>query len=103
MLQSLLFMLLWVVHPSCWWPYPTDFGQGGGQTSLDTNKQKEDRDRLAHVFGTLGDYDNFSHLATGSWLNHLWHFCHESKIQLEPSTKPIPLACEDDVFLMLQF
>jgi hypothetical protein len=46
------------------------------------------------------DYNKYSHLATNTWLKHLWHFCHKSNIQLEPSTLPIPLACENDVFLM---
>jgi hypothetical protein len=51
----------------------------------------------------LHDYNTFQHLATDSWLKHLWHFCHESQIHLHPSSPSIPLAREYDEFLMIQF
>jgi hypothetical protein len=46
----------------------------------------------------LHDYDTYSHLATNTWLKNLWHFCHQSNKHLKPSTLPISLACENDVF-----
>ena len=51
----------------------------------------------------MQDYDTYQHLATHSWLKHLWHFCHESCIQVHPSSMPIQLAREHDTFLMSQF
>ncbi len=51
----------------------------------------------------LHDYDKYSHLATNTWLKNLWHFCHQSNIQLKPSSPPIPLARENDIFLMVAF
>jgi hypothetical protein len=49
------------------------------------------------------DYYRYGHLVTHTWLKYLWQFCQESNILLEPSSPPIPLACENDVFLMNQF
>jgi hypothetical protein len=48
-------------------------------------------------------YDKYSHLATQSWLKHLWEFCDATSIHLVPSSPPIPLARENDEFIMLQF
>ena len=49
------------------------------------------------------DFLKFGHLATNSWLKHLWNFCTTCNLHLEPSTPPLPLARENDAFLMLQF
>ena len=49
------------------------------------------------------DFDKFGHLATHSWLTHLWIFCRASNIQLKPSTPTIPLERENDSYLMSQF
>jgi hypothetical protein len=49
------------------------------------------------------DYATFGHLASNSWLKHLWDFCTETGICLEPSTSSLSLARENDHFLMTQF
>ena len=49
------------------------------------------------------DYKIFGHLATTSWLKHLWEFCDDSNIQLTTTTPKIELAREHDSFLMEKF
>ena len=49
------------------------------------------------------DYTKFGKLTTQSWLKHLWEFCHTTGISLAPSSPTIPLAREQDEFIMLQF
>jgi hypothetical protein len=49
------------------------------------------------------DFEQFGHLASTSWLKHLWGFCSETNIRLEPSSPPLQLARENDEFLMQQF
>ena len=49
------------------------------------------------------NFKKFSHLATPSWLKHLWKFCQETNIRLEPDTPTIKLLQEHDEFIMLQF
>ena len=49
------------------------------------------------------NYSKFGHLASNSWLKHLWNFCSETDIHLEPSTLPLQLLREKDLFIMTQF
>ena len=49
------------------------------------------------------DYATFGHLATQSWLKHLWEFCTTTNIHLVSSSPALLLAREQDQFLMLQF
>ena len=49
------------------------------------------------------DFEKYGHLASHSWLKHLWIFCAETNIRLEPSSPPLQLAREHDQFLMTQF
>jgi hypothetical protein len=48
-------------------------------------------------------YDVFSHLATTSWLKHLWEFCADSNIQVSTTTPKLELARHNDEFLMHKF
>ncbi len=52
---------------------------------------------------TQQDYQIFGHLATKSWLKHLWQFCTLSNIQLTTTTPQLELAREHDAFLMEKF
>ena len=54
-----------------------------------------------HIFQQ--DYSKFSHLATHSWVKHLWDFCDTTSISLVPSSPTLKLARENDEFIMLQF
>jgi hypothetical protein len=49
------------------------------------------------------DFDAFGHLATPSWLTHLWMFCQTANLRLHPSAPTIPLQREHDSYLMFQF
>jgi hypothetical protein len=49
------------------------------------------------------DFDAFGHLATPSWLTHLWIFCRASNLQLHPSTPTLQLQRTNDSYLMHQF
>ena len=49
------------------------------------------------------DFDKFGHLATQSWLTHVWIFCSAHNIQLTPLTSTIPLEQDNDSYLMLEF
>jgi hypothetical protein len=49
------------------------------------------------------DFAIFGHLATTSWLQHLWEFCQDSAIQLHSTTPTLILAREHDTFLMRTF
>ena len=49
------------------------------------------------------DYTTFGHLASDSWLKHLWYFCSKTNIRLEPSTPSVQLARENDQFIITQF
>ncbi len=51
----------------------------------------------------MQDFKLYGHLATTSWLRHLWEFCDESRIQLHTTTPQLHLARKHDVFLMTQF
>ncbi len=48
-------------------------------------------------------YQTYGHLATTSWLKHLWEFCDDSNLQMTTTTPKLTLAREDDEFLMRQF
>jgi hypothetical protein len=48
-------------------------------------------------------YKTFRHLATTSWLKHLWEFCDDSNIQLLTTTPKLTLAREHDQFLIATF
>ena len=49
------------------------------------------------------NYKKFSHLATSSWLKHLWGFCQGTNIHLEPPTPTMALIREHDEYVMQQF
>jgi hypothetical protein len=49
------------------------------------------------------DYHLFGHLATTSWIRHLWEFCSDSNFQLHTTTPQLSLARDNDVFLMASF
>jgi hypothetical protein len=49
------------------------------------------------------DFKIFGHLATTSWLRHLWEFCDNSNIQLTSTTPKLTLARTGGEFLMTQF
>jgi hypothetical protein len=49
------------------------------------------------------NYQIYGHLATLSWLKHLWEFCDDSNLQVTSTTPKLTLARDDDEFLMRQF
>jgi hypothetical protein len=49
------------------------------------------------------DFDSFEHIATPSWLTHMWLFCQTATLQLHPSAPTIPLQRENGSYLMVQF
>jgi hypothetical protein len=49
------------------------------------------------------DFSTYGHLATTSWIKHLWEFCDESNLHFHSTTPQLTLAREHDSFLMSTF